>query len=430
VLKKLQKIQVFEHQTLYYGREYNHVLFKESHFQALVKLNDLHNSQYFTIVHKGIKFKQYVGVIQVDGLTLELLPKIDNNGGNENDWQRVLIDMLLVTKKLKVQKVGEANVIKQNIHLLDIYFEWYLNEVQLLIRQGLIKQYYKETSNVKALKGKLEFAGHINKNLVHKERFYTTHQVYDKDHLVHQVLGLALDIVAQCSKGNHLYGKCKSVQLDFPEVQVISVTEATFSKLPKNRKTSPYETALSIARLIILNFAPNISSGTERMLALLFDMNSLWEEYVLIRLKQVQDEYGVTISGQQSKVFWNGITIRPDILIKKDTSTYVIDTKWKNINGSKPSTDDLRQMYVYNDYWQSEKAMLLYPATATSFEAKDFKSFTILEGKATHHACGLGKIAVFVAGSTKLDEGIGRVILEWFVKELNTDSKGFKSLRD
>jgi 5-methylcytosine-specific restriction enzyme subunit McrC len=71
-------------------------------------------------------------------------------------------------------------------------------------------------------------------------------------------------------------------------------------------------------------------------------------------------------------------------------------------------------MYVYNDYWQSEKAMLLYPANTTFFEAKDFKSFNVLDGKDDHHACGLGKIAVFAAGSNKLDDGIGRVILGWF----------------
>ncbi len=419
MLKTSHKIQVFEHQTLYYGREYKGVLFKETHFQALVKLNDLHNSQYFTIVHKGIKFKQYVGVIQVDGLTLEILPKIDNNDADENVWQKVLIEMLRVTRKLKVQKVGEANVTKQNIHLLDIYFEWYLNEVQLLIRQGLIKQYYNETSNVKALKGKLEFAGHISKNLVHKERFYTTHQVYDKDHLIHQILGLALNIVAQCSKGNFLYGKCKSVQLDFSEVQNISVTEATFSQLPKNRKTAPYETALSIARLIILNFAPNISSGNERMLALLFDMNSLWEEYVLIRLRQAQDSKGVVVEGQQSKAFWNGISIRPDIVILKgkdeEKQTFVIDTKWKNMNYSQPSTDDLRQMYVYNEYWQSDKAMLLYPSNTTSFEEKDFKKFNTFDGKEQHHACGLGKISIFKEGTNLLDDRIGESIMEWFI---------------
>jgi 5-methylcytosine-specific restriction enzyme subunit McrC len=410
---KENTIQVFEHSFLPIEGK-----FEQRHFVALSKLNALHQYKYFDLKHNGIVFKQFVGVIQVDGLTIEILPKIDNDGKSEAVWQNALINMLRITRKLKVQKVGEADVNKQSIHLLDIYFEWFLNEVQTLIHQGLIKQYYKETSNVKALKGKLEFAGHVSKNLVHKERFYTTHQMYDKDHLVHQILNKALAIVEQCTKGNSLYSKCKTVQLDFPEVQTINVNEVTFTKIPKNRKTAPYETALAIARLIILNFAPNVSSGGERMLALLFDMNSLWEEYVLVRLKQVQDEKGVVVRGQESKVFWNGITIRPDIVIEKgidkDTQTFVIDTKWKNINYSQPSTDDLRQMYVYNEYWQSDKAMLLYPSNTTSFEEKDFRKFNAFEGKAEHHACGLGKISIFKEGTTVLDERIGVAIIDWF----------------
>ena len=222
---KENTIQVFEHSFLPIEGKFEH-----RHFVALSKLNALHNYRYFDLKHNGIVFKQFVGVIQVDGLTIEILPKIDNDGKSEAVWQNVLIEMLRVTRKLKVQKVGNANVNKQSIHLLDIYLEWFLNEVQTLIHQGLIKQYYKETSNVKALKGKLEFAGHISKNLVHKERFYTTHQVYDKDHLIHQILFKALDIVERCSKGSYLYSKCKTVQLDFPEVKTISVTEANVFK--------------------------------------------------------------------------------------------------------------------------------------------------------------------------------------------------------
>ncbi|PTT10511.1 restriction endonuclease [Flavobacterium sp. HMWF030] len=404
---KTLRIQVFEHNTLHYGRAYKNVPFKEKHFNSLVKLNELHDSKYFTVIHKGLKFKQFVGVIQVDGLTIEILPKIDNNSEDENVWQNVLIEMLRVTKKLKVEKVGQADVSKQNIHLLDIYFEWFLNEVQLLIHQGLIKQYYKETNNVKALKGKLEFSGHISKNLVHKERFYTTHQVYDKDHLVHQILSQALFIVEECSKGNYLYSKCKTVQLDFPEVKTIKANESTFTKISKSRKTAPYETALAIARLIILNYAPSVSSGSERMLALLFDMNSLWEEYVLIRLKQASKD--LTILGQDSKVLWNGITIRPDIVIKKDNEKFIIDTKWKNIDYSKPSTHDLRQMYVYNDYWESTKAMLLYPSNKTEF--KGFKKF---EGDDSKHKCGLGKISIFKTDGQNLNEKIGEEIINCF----------------
>lgn len=408
MINRNSRIQVFEHNTLHYGRVYKNVSFKEKHFNALVKLNELHDSKYFTVIHKGLKFKQFVGVIQVDDLTIEILPKIDNNKEDENVWQNVLIEMLRVTKKLKVQQVGEANVNKQNIHLLDIYFEWFLNEVQLLVHQGLIKQYYKETNNVKALKGKLEFSGHISKNLVHKERFYTTHQVYDKDHLVHQILSQALCIVEECSKGNYLYSKCKTVQLDFPEVKTIKANESTFAKIPKSRKTAPYETALAIARLIILNYAPSVSSGLERMLALLFDMNSLWEEYVLIRLKQFSKD--LTIFGQDSKVLWNGIAIRPDIVIKKDNEKFIIDTKWKNIDHSKPSTHDLRQMYVYNDYWESTKAMLLYPSNKS-----DFKGFKKFEGDDSKHKCGLGKISIFEEGTNILDQNIGDKIIDWFL---------------
>lgn len=402
---KESTIQVFEHSFLPVEGK-----FEQRHFVALSKLNALHNYQYFDLKHNGIVFKQFVGVIQVDGLTIEILPKIDNDGKSKAIWQNVLIEMLRVTRKLKVQKVGNANVKKQSIHLLDIYFEWFLNEVQTLIHQGLIKQYYKETSNVKALKGKLEFAGHISKNLVHKERFFTTHQVYDKDHLIHQILFKALDIVERCSKGSYLYSKCKTVQLDFTEVKTISVTEATFSKVPSNRKTAPYETALAISKFIILNFAPNITSGSENMLALLFDMNSLWEEYILARLKQTDGE--ITVYGQQSTTFWNGITIRPDIVIEKGGETFIIDTKWKNINGGKPSTDDLRQMYVYNDYWKSDKAMLLYPSNQSEF--RGFEEFEKNSSKDYQHKCGLGTISIFKTDEPILNEKIGDLIIHWF----------------
>ncbi|MDW8852899.1 restriction endonuclease [Flavobacterium sp. MMLR14_040] len=414
-MSKENTIQVFEHGFLPIKGK-----FEPRHFVALSKLNALHNYQYFDLKYNGVVFKQFVGVIQVDGLTIEILPKIDNDGKSTNVWQKALIEMLRVTKKLKVQKLDNADVNRQNIHLLDIYFEWFLNEVQLLIHQGLIKQYYKETGDVKALKGKLEFAGHISRNLVHKERFFTTHQVYDKDHLVHQIISKALNIVEKCTKGNYLYSKCKTVQLDFPEVKNISVTEATFSKIQKTRKNAPYETALAISKFIILNFAPNISSGSENMLALLFDMNNLWEEYILARLKQSDRE--VTVYGQQSTHFWNGISIRPDIVIEKDEMKFIIDTKWKNISYSKPSTHDLRQMYVYNDYWKSDKAMLLYPSNTTDFSPFiKFQNHHVHEymfendKKLKQHGCCLGKGSIFKLGKDSLNDKIGDEIIDCFL---------------
>ncbi len=398
-------LQVFEHSTLRCGHEYNGIVFKEKHFAALAKLNQLHNNEYFTLVHKGVKFSQYVGVIQIDGLSIEILPKINGNTNSKSDWQKVLINMLRTTKRLKVNKLGQANVNQQQIHLLDIYFEWFLNEVQLLIRQGLIKQYHIKSGNVKALKGKLEFASHLNENLIHKERFFTTHQVYDYNYQIHQILAQSLAIIDNFSSGTYLYSKCKRVQSAFPEVKKITANSNTFNKLPSNRKTKPYTTALEIARLIILNFSPNVSSGNEKMLALLFDMNNLWEEYILVKLKSLQTE-SLIVNGQESKSFWNGIKIRPDIIVRKDYKTFVIDTKWKNIGDHKPSTNDLRQMYVYNRYWDSFKALLLYPSNLT-----ENPNFIPFEGD-ENQECAIGKLSILEDGV--LNDNCGSEVLDWF----------------
>ena len=400
-------IQVFEHQTLFFGRDYKGVAFTQKHFELLSKLNMLHDNKYFTLVHKGIKFSQYVGVVQIDALTIEILPKADQTSDNANIWRNVLIEMLRCTGKLRVNQVGQANVNKQNIHLLDIYFDWFLREVETLMHQGLIKKYYKETKNVNALKGKLEFSGHISKNLIHKERFYTTHQIYDKNHQIHQILNQALLIIEQLSKGSYLYHKCKRIQLDFPEVSSIKCTATTFDKLKLNRKSQPYEKALEIARLIILNYAPNISSGSERMLALLFDMNSLWEEYILVQLKKACINKPYFVEGQQSKKFWGTMSLRPDIIIKQNDETQiVIDTKWKRIDGNKPSTNDLRQMYVYNDHWASNFSILLYPGSQrTDIYYEKFQY--------PQHSCGVLKMNVLDAEG-KLDQQIGEVLLEKF----------------
>lgn len=412
-----KRIQVFEHGVLkindVYGKD--KIKFKKNHYVALSTLNILHSNKYFETRHDGIKFKQYVGVLQINGLTIEILPKIDKdeeeNDRNRVKWQSALIEMLRVTKKIKVQKIEQADVKKQERHLLDIYFEYFLDEVKLLIHQGLIKQYYKETNNVKALKGKLEFSGQITKNLVHKERFYTTHQVYSKDHLMHQIISKALNIVDECSKGTYLNSTCKKVQLNFPEVKTIAVTEATFSKLPLNRKTAPYETALAISKFIILNFSPDVKSGSENMLALLFDMNSLWEQYILTRMKNT--ELDVQIYGQQSADFWNDIKIKPDIVIDRGSKTFIVDTKWKNISDENPSTNDLRQMYVYNDYWKADKAMLLYPSNSTI--QPEFKKFNEINLKSEQHKCALGRISIFENRENNLNDKIGEEIITWFL---------------
>lgn len=404
-MTSFKTISVFEHQRLYVGENG----FKQVHLDALLKLNEYHEGNYFEPIAKGIKFNQYVGVIQVDGLTIEIHPKADKDD-DDKKWKGVLLKMLQACGKLKAQSAGAAHVKRQNLNLLEVYFEMYLQEVEGLIRKGLIKTYRKQTKNTKALKGKLEFAGHLKNNVVHKERFYTTHQVYDTNHILHQVLYCALNIVDQLTKGTRLYDFSKRVLLNFPKVTDKKITASQLNNLTLNRKSAAYHDALEIARLIILNYSPDISSGKEKMLSLLFDMNELWETYILKQLQKASYDTDIRVSGQESKSFWGSNSLRPDVVLKKDNQTYIIDTKWKRPHKSSASVGDLRQMYAYCRFWDAEKALLLYPGNNSE---NRFKSYLTDDYSKNHenlhkpidHQCKMGFVEVMSGSNLNTDLG-------------------------
>jgi 5-methylcytosine-specific restriction enzyme subunit McrC len=89
-------------------------------------------------------------------------------------------------------------------------------------------------------------------------------------------------------------------------------------------------------------------------------------------------------------------------------------------------------MYVYNDYWKSDKAMLLYPSNQKSFngfvefEDNDFQKYFLVNNKPEkikQHKCGLGKISIFNADRETLKENIGDDIIDWFITENNNNPK-------
>lgn len=377
---------------------------------ALLKLNEFHGGVYFEAIAKGVKFSQYVGIIQVDGVTIEINPKADKRD-DRNNWKGVLIKMLQKCGRLKPSTAGAANVNKQNLNLLEIYFEQYMNELESLIRKGLVKQYRRNTSNVKALKGKLEFAGNIQKNVIHKERFYTSHQVYDKNHLLHQILYYALDIVEQFTRGTRLYDQCRRTMLNFPKVDLKRVTAEQIDQVELNRKSKGYEDALQLARLIILNFSPDISYGKERMISILFDMNVLWEEYVYVMLRNECKKHGISIKGQSKKKFWGRNSLKPDIVLEKNDVKYVIDTKWKIPHSNSASVSDLRQMYTYSRFWKADRAMLLYPGSIKSSDFRKFETFEFAPGENEYqHECKMGFVSVLNT-KNELDESLSVKVL-------------------
>lgn len=423
-MKNNNTIQVFEHKQLLIGQSG----FQKHHWEAMGRYIDRFGDKYFNLTLKGVKFNQHVGVIQVDGLTIEVLPKISQTveKGDKAKWQKVLINMLRECRWMKVSAHDKANLCYKSNSILDAYLELFILECEELLRQGLIKKYRTEEKNCKSLKGKLLFQQQIQQNLVHKEKFFTKHQVYDKDNLFNQILLKALRLIPSINQSPFLKDRVYSLIFSFPELEDISVSESTFQKLVFDRKTASYKEAIEIAAMLLLNYRPDINAGRNHILAILFDMNDLWEEYIFRQLYKHKPSHW-EVNPQNRRGFWklqnsnSTKTIRPDIVICDVNSNQklILDTKWKLPEKNIPDDNDLKQMFVYNEFWNSSNAVLVYPA-AKYTEKPEFSggNFLIKDDKKQKHSCGMMKIAVLDDQNRNLDNHIGKRINDFLKTEI------------
>lgn len=350
--------------------------FDERHFNALKNYGYKTGEKYYSVGHKRIKFSNYVGVIQVKNLTIEILPKADSNDDNakaKSKWHDALISMLQECKLIKLSSISNAKLKLKSASILDLYYEAFLTEAERIVRQGLVKSYRNVSENLNKIKGKINFTKHTLKNYLHKEKFFVEHKVYDENNKFNQILLKALITLEKLSNNPQYLIRIKRLLLDFENVREKNVTSSWFKNLKYGRNSERYKYAVTLSKLIILKYSPDLKGGKEDVLAIMFDMNMLYENYIYRKLKALQRDSMIPITrvrGQNRRPFWETRGLRADIVIETESDNFVIDTKWKVLKSKTPSDDDLKQMFVYNLHYDTDLSILLYPKTTLSTNGK------------------------------------------------------------
>ena len=374
ISKKKHTITVFEHETLRIDK--GEKLLPKDALILLQKFYGENGVPYYSLIHNGIKFNEYFGVIQVGNYIIEVLPKADSNN-TEEQWRNMLLGMLKTVGVFDIQAPSSSSLKIKSNSILDLYFDLFLQETEQILHKGLIKCYHKIEGNKSTLKGSIVFSKHIQYNIVHKERFYTRCTIYDTDQPLNKVLYKTLCLLKRINNNPAIASRIGTLLLNFPEMTSIKTDDAFFEKIVYNRKNESYKNAIQISKLLLLNYHPDIMSGKNDVLALMFDMNMLWEQFVYVSLRKHLSTYfiGSQISAQTKFKFWKptrGYTmnLKPDIVIKKKDETYIVlDTKWKNLKNTKPSPEDLRQMYTYSKFHKNATTALLYPGQEKIFKS-------------------------------------------------------------
>ena len=411
----LKRIQVFEHDTLAIGEH----SFNSRQFSALVRYNDRHDCAYFKVGHNRLHFGSFVGVIQVGNLAIEILPKLENEASaNKGKWQGALLQMLHQSGLVIIEPAPDADLKLCKSPLMDVYLTSFLAEVQHLAHVGLLKRYRLTEGNLYKLKGRIQFSQQLRRNLLHRERMFTAHQVYDRDNAFNRILKCALTIMERLSIRPSLASRAGAFLLWFEEVADARVTADTFKRLTFDRNAERYRRAIQLARLIILNYSPDLCGGHEHVVAILFDMNRLFERFILVQLRRVEPLYAdlsLRVTSQLSELFWSTKTIRPDVRVnfKRDTvkTSVVLDTKWKVPNDCQPSDPDLKQMYVYNLQFGGNRGILIYPRATANQKGKEKPFASSVSFPAHSHNCATYYIDLFDP-TNRLRKDIGIELIE------------------
>jgi len=331
------------------------------HLETLARFSEKEGHKYYTLIHQGVRFSHYVGAIQVGKLCIEILPKADKtNKADLNVWHDVLIDMLRCCRLLKIETISSARLQLRSNAILELYFELFLNEVELLVRKGLIKSYRKTIQNNKVVKGKIIITKQLRENHAKQHQVIALCDTYDLDNLPNQIIKQALSILNLMLNNKVLSTKLARLNVAFHKVKTKNIRVHHFTQVTENRRFSDYQKVLEISKLLILNYHPDIKGGRHQVLAILFDMNLLFEEYVYRILKRLENK-DLTVRRQAQCSFWKRTTLKPDILIRYKGENHIVDTKWKALKKPKPAIADLRQMYVYCQYFDAQKSILIYP---------------------------------------------------------------------
>lgn len=309
---------------------------------------------------KFIQARNYVGILQTkSGLTIEILPKI----ADKNDAERskaVFIKMLRTLKNFPFKSSNLASLKTQNLPLLEIFISMFLCELEYLVKKGIKSDYVALEENLNFLKGKLNINEQIKRNSIHKERFYVGYSEFLSDIKINQIIKTTLKFLYKKSNSSKNQQKIRELLFIFDEVSECEDYKNFFAKLVINRQVRHYEQTLLWCKIFLLNNSFTPHKGDDLALALLFDMNALFESYVGNFIKK---SFPGTILQHSEKHLVEdpkSFKLRPDIFLK---DKFIADTKWKIISSRDDiSQADLYQLYAYGKKHPCDgKLHLIYP---------------------------------------------------------------------
>lgn len=329
-----------------------------------------------TLGHRSVKFGSHCGVLQAGGVSVEVLPKVADDPAFDRS---VLLRMLAAASDFPLSRVDGQKVALQSHTLLLALIRWFCDELFTQFHQGLLREYVNQQGPLGAIRGRWRPEIDATRYPGRRDRLHCEFDELTEDNRYNQALKAALRVVHPLTLGSERLRRDVGLLIAWlAEVADVRVTAECVRRLPENRLVARYSRALRLAEWFLASTAPDVRAGLSDGLALLFDMNVLFQGFLAAALRralpeglQVREEgprHHLTRDLEGQRRF----QMKPDLcVLDGDRVVAIVDAKWKRLEPERADgrwgiqQADVYQLHAYASAYGCERVALWYPGGAT-----------------------------------------------------------------
>lgn len=362
-------IKVIEHEKIGIRNENNYQkkYISKKNAELLRKIEEIKNKRIFKWSYNTVSPQQWIGVIWLNNISIEIMPKISDSN-NESNIMESLIHMLNVVYDVKIQDKIIAKLGSKESGIIEILITLFLKELDFQYNKGIYKEYIKIEKNLYSMKGKIDFNKNINKNLFSPHRFYCKYSSLSENNMINQIIKSTLIYIDKLTKNRFNKGIIKKLIYSLESVDYYRDINKDIKNIKFNRQNERFRDIINYCKMFWDGFGASVITGKNEVESFLIDMNDLFEKYIYKTLKTIYGNKNIKYQENNNFLLTDAlnnkskkINLKPDIILERENGRTIIDTKWKIVDKF-INPNDAYQMNAYIDnIYNSNEVILLFP---------------------------------------------------------------------
>ena len=350
-----------------------------------------------------IRAQNYVGVIQVPGVCIEILPKVEketvesDSVSKRNLARRNLLHMLAVSRNIPFHPREISRQTEIKMPLLEFLMGLFADNLMEEIRRGVAREYVNKEANSNFIKGKILMNENLRQNVARAHLTYIRFQEFHEDTWPNRIIKRACGVLLRIANSTRTCQKLREVLIEFSQVSDCQIEKHHFAKVHLDRGSERFRPILDFCKIALLGNSPTPSIGTTETFSLLFPMDDLFEEFIGRSLIKHAKHCGLARpkihlqAASRRKCLLRDsdgrgkFRLKPDVVVDEPDSAntrLILDTKWKRLLSDEENSKngvsqaDIYQLFAYAVRYSCPDNVLLFP----KISGVSAKSFTVADG--------------------------------------------------